>query len=739
MSIKTTAKLNVFVPITKVDAVKGIVYGTLAAEEKDHSGEIFDYTGSKPYFEKWSAGISKATDGKSLGNVRAMHGNVAAGKFTSMNFNDDEKRIEVAAKIVDKGELEKVLEGVYTGFSIGGKYVSRKKDGDVFRYVADPYEGSLVDLPCIPSATFEVVKADGATLQKKFNPAGEIEAKARELAKAAGSKDEELDADWPNFEAEAIEALAKVAPAAPEVPAEPTNDEVAAKAKELAKAAGSEAKWLDHIEPARAALKAAPVKPAPAHGATSSDDGTEAQVWVHKRLPGKQFGTKAEMRQALIDFDAAEKAGGLAADVTAALTDVQKALAGREAGPLTKAAFLDFATKANKDEDEAMRKASGISPEDWAAAGAFALEQPGHAAVKALAKTAGIDVGPDGEFKGMGDDTKAALVALAKVAKAEPEEIEVVEEIDLSKIADKAALAAALKDVDPEEPLGFVQRRQIVRLARKLEAVDVLPEAWGIEAVAVVDVKKIKAGDLSKAASLYGVGSLIQLLAQMDSCEESLESPSYGYGTMVPKALCDRFGAALVEFGDIVAEVLDVILAEMKTEEMGEATGNVMRAAGLIADLSKLVADQPLQKVGARHSRLDQQRINDAHDLLVDCGADCEGDDVADKTVVADLKKTMAANESAFSKTLGDVATLVKDIAARVKNIEAQPLPEGTSSYRVVEKGQEVPLLGTDEPSREEARANADIFADMSSLLVRAAHASPHREIPGYMRPRPYR
>src|SRR5690242_12464823 len=56
-------RLNVFVPITKVDAVKGIVYGVLAAEEPDRAEEIFDYAGSKPYFEKWSGDISKATNG----------------------------------------------------------------------------------------------------------------------------------------------------------------------------------------------------------------------------------------------------------------------------------------------------------------------------------------------------------------------------------------------------------------------------------------------------------------------------------------------------------------------------------------------------------------------------------------------------------------------------------------------------------------------------------------------------
>ena len=112
--------LNLFVPITKVDAAKRLVYGQLASAAKDHADEIFDYATSKPHFEKWSSDIAKSTDGKSVGNVRAMHGKVAAGKLTDIAFNDEAQAIEGCAKIIDDAEWNKVLEGVYTGFSIGG-------------------------------------------------------------------------------------------------------------------------------------------------------------------------------------------------------------------------------------------------------------------------------------------------------------------------------------------------------------------------------------------------------------------------------------------------------------------------------------------------------------------------------------------------------------------------------------------------------------------------------------------
>lgn len=165
---------SMFAQIRKVDEQKRLVFGRLAEEKVDKADEIMDYAASKPYFQKWSEDIAKDTNGQSLGNLRAMHGKVAAGKFVQIDFNDAEKAIDVCAKVVDDNEWKKVLEGVYTGFSIGGSYVGDKKvekmDGrDVKRYTAKPSEGSLVDRPCMPGAKFfEVQKADGSLEKVDF-------------------------------------------------------------------------------------------------------------------------------------------------------------------------------------------------------------------------------------------------------------------------------------------------------------------------------------------------------------------------------------------------------------------------------------------------------------------------------------------------------------------------------------------------------------------------------------------
>jgi hypothetical protein len=158
----------IFAKLEKVDAVQRTVYGIAISETLDRSGEIFDYQTSKPEFEKWSSDIRQATDGKSFGNVRAMHGHLAIGKVTDISFDDAGRAIHVAAKIVDDAEWKKVEEGVYTGFSIGGKYLKRWQDGDLKRYTAVPSELSLVDMPCVPTATFTMIKADGTEELRKF-------------------------------------------------------------------------------------------------------------------------------------------------------------------------------------------------------------------------------------------------------------------------------------------------------------------------------------------------------------------------------------------------------------------------------------------------------------------------------------------------------------------------------------------------------------------------------------------
>jgi hypothetical protein len=204
-------ELNIFVPITKLDVARREVWGTIAEERVDKSNEILDYEKSKPHFQEWSKGFETATEGKSLGNVRAMHGRNAAGKVIAMEFDDVGKRVNVGTKIVDDQDWLKCQEGVYTGFSIGGSYVERAPDEvnkDAMRYVAKPAEVSLVDNPCMYGAQFTAVKVDGEVELRKFvgeakaepeKPAEEVTAEpAEKIAARSDAKPSEGTSKYGN-------------------------------------------------------------------------------------------------------------------------------------------------------------------------------------------------------------------------------------------------------------------------------------------------------------------------------------------------------------------------------------------------------------------------------------------------------------------------------------------------------------------------------------------------------------
>jgi hypothetical protein len=109
--------LKLFVPITKVEAARRLVYGVVTAEKPDVAGEVCDYASTKPLYQKWLQGFASATDGRSLGNLRAMHGAVAAGKLVQIAFNDADKQVEICGKVVDDAEWQKVEEGSIPVFS----------------------------------------------------------------------------------------------------------------------------------------------------------------------------------------------------------------------------------------------------------------------------------------------------------------------------------------------------------------------------------------------------------------------------------------------------------------------------------------------------------------------------------------------------------------------------------------------------------------------------------------------
>lgn len=237
---------SVFIPLMKVDEEQRLVYGRITAQELDQSGEVMDYETSKPNFQKWSSDIEEASGGLSKGNLRVMHGLSVAGKLTDLAFNDDDQAIEVCAKVVDDAEWEKVTEGCYTGFSVGGRYGKKWTETEngqtIKKYTAVPNEVSLVDNPCVKSATFALVKADGAeeAVMFKVADAGTVETPATAA--------EETSADYV-----------------------PSNDEVARKATQIAEEKADGTSWVDHLEVAREEL----IKAAKTDGKKKKEDNKD--------------------------------------------------------------------------------------------------------------------------------------------------------------------------------------------------------------------------------------------------------------------------------------------------------------------------------------------------------------------------------------------------------------------------------------------------------------------------------
>lgn len=164
-------KLNLFARLVKVDEGKRLVTGLLASEALDLDNEIFDYDTSKPNFLAWSEACTKASGGKTVGNLRAMHSKVAAGHITEIIFDDAAKTVEITANVTDDNEWGKVQKGTYGGFSLGGVYAKKWTDPDnkaAKRYTAKPSEASLADVPNNLDCTFTVHKVAGGDVLRKF-------------------------------------------------------------------------------------------------------------------------------------------------------------------------------------------------------------------------------------------------------------------------------------------------------------------------------------------------------------------------------------------------------------------------------------------------------------------------------------------------------------------------------------------------------------------------------------------
>ena len=183
-----------FAKIASIDEAKREVTGIAAEEAPDKEKEIFDYVHSKPELQKWSKAISDVTGGKSLGNVRLMHGPVVAGKVIHLGFDDLNKRVTITSKVLNDDAWKLILEGGLTGYSFGGKKTILGNENGNRRYKAIPAEVSYVDNPCLYGATFTSIKADGSRELRKFAGGSDASGILRKTAEICEQIEREFNA-----------------------------------------------------------------------------------------------------------------------------------------------------------------------------------------------------------------------------------------------------------------------------------------------------------------------------------------------------------------------------------------------------------------------------------------------------------------------------------------------------------------------------------------------------------------
>src|SRR6266849_3839466 len=147
MTQQGRTRMRFYWPIAKVDAEQRMVWGYASTEAEDDQGETVTR-------EALAAALP---DYMRFANIREMHQPSAIGVAKEAAIDD--KGLYLAARIVDDEAWRKVTEGVYKGFSIGGRVTDRDRAQKHVITGVELMEISLVDRPANPEAVIELYKA----------------------------------------------------------------------------------------------------------------------------------------------------------------------------------------------------------------------------------------------------------------------------------------------------------------------------------------------------------------------------------------------------------------------------------------------------------------------------------------------------------------------------------------------------------------------------------------------------
>lgn len=138
--------MRIYAAIRKFDEARRLVWGYASTEALDAQGEII----------KREAVEAALPNYMRFGNIREMHQASAVGVATDAEMDD--RGLHLKVKVIDDDAWRKVEEGVYKGFSIGGRVTERDRLERHIVTGCEISEISLVDRPANAECVFDIYK-----------------------------------------------------------------------------------------------------------------------------------------------------------------------------------------------------------------------------------------------------------------------------------------------------------------------------------------------------------------------------------------------------------------------------------------------------------------------------------------------------------------------------------------------------------------------------------------------------
>lgn len=595
-----------------------IVSGVASTEARDSQKEIV------------TAGAMKASipDYMKFGAVREMHQPSAAGTALGMEVDADGiTRIE--AHVVDPNAVAKVKANVYKGFSIGGAVTSRDKVDKTIITGMNLIEVSLVDRPANPEAVIDMWKADGiepepAAVEGDWQPSNDqVALVAQELAKADTTK------TWIDFIETARDSLIKAKKAKDDGKDDDEEDDKDDDdAEEGDDKEGDDGKGKDDDgegDDKKSKKAATPQAP-------SGEEGDWAQVW--KTKDGETFATKAE---------AVKHAGELRAAETVE--------------PLSEAiAELSDVVKADGSDDKSKKPYGDVTYADPGYQKDKKKRYPLDTAAHIRAAWSYINQGKNAKMYSSSqvDSIKAKIVSAWK------DKIDADGPPSAEKMAAMPTLAKALS------VFNAIQKTSVAKGLYTVQRTACVLEHLSDIAASVAWEEKYE-GDIDS--------NLPQQAADLIAAMR----------TFVVEMVNEECGELLTALQGIGGDDIPIIIASDDAE--------IMELGAKVLDLAKADGPDTLAKVGARHSAKDKDSIQAVHDHSQALGAMCDsancGDDAGKIAKVAADEDTIAkingleAENTRLKKIVDTAVPQIEALVEDVRKLKAAPMPAAPRTHVV--------------------------------------------------------